>query len=252
MRNKYITISPATAIGIVMLLILLFVSTVSALNVNASEKEYAASDTVTVSGSHTIYISPDKAEIHLGVQTTDKDSKKAQDENAKTVNAIIAKLKELGVKEKSITTSMYNIYQEYDYEKNEPTGFNVSTSLTVKDLEIESVGNILSECVSAGATEIQYISYKCSNYDEEYENALTEAVAAAKKKAEVLAKATGRSVGDVQAIVEGYQDTSARFVNKSYSMGEEAVMAESADVSIMPEDSEITANVTITWYLKIE
>lgn len=250
MRNKYITISLATVIGIVML-IMLFASAVTALNVKAAETESSTSNTVTVSGSHTVIVSPDKSEIHLAVTTKNDTAAKALEQNSKDVTKVIEALKELEIKEKSIVTGSYNIYQDYDYEKNEPSGFNVSTSLIVKDQNIDKTGEVISAAVGAGATEVQYISYTCSNYDEEYENALTDAVAAAKKKAEVLAKAGGKSLGSVQAIVEGYQDTSARYVNKSAATEEVAVEAAmDASVPIMPEDSEIVANVTVTWYLK--
>lgn len=250
MRNKYITISLATVVGIVML-IMLFASAVTALNVKAAETESGASNTVTVSGSNTVYVSPDKSEIHLAVTTKKDTAAKALEQNSKDVAKVIEALKGLEIKEKSIVTGSYNIYQDYDYEKNEPSGYNVSTSLIVKDQEIDKTGDVISAAVGAGATEVQYISYTCSNYDEEYENALTDAVAAAKKKAEVLAKAGGKSLGSVQAIVEGYQDTSARYVNKSVAVEEAAAdVAMGSSVPIMPEDSEIVANVTVTWYLK--
>ena len=230
-------------------LLLLIVLLISSSNVRAADDN--KTDTVTVSGSYTIYVSPDKAELHMAVTTKDSTAAKAQDKNTKDVNAVIKKLKELGVNEKSIITSGYNIYQDYDYEKNEPNGYNVTTSLTVKDIDIDQAGSILSEAVAAGVNEVQYISYSCSKYDEEYENALTGSVAAAKKKAEVLAKAANKSLGDVQTIVEGYQDTSARY--KSAAV-EEAVVMDSdggaVPVTLNPGDSEITANVTVTYYLK--
>lgn len=250
MRNKYINLSLASVIGIVML-IMLFASAVTALNVRAAETESAASDTVTVSGTHTVYVSPDKAEIHVAVNTKGDTAAKAQEQNSKEVSGVIEALKKLDIDEKSIVTGNYNIYQDYDYEKNKPSGYNANTSLIIKDVEIEETGKILSAAVSAGANEVQYISYTSSKYDEEYENALTDAVAAAEKKAGVLAKAAGRSLGKVQAITEGYQDTSARYVNKSVAMEEAAVeTAAGMDVPIMPGDSAITANVTVTWYLK--
>ena len=152
--------------------------------------------------------------------------------------------------EKSIITSGYNIYQEYDYEKNEPAGYTVSTSLTIKDIEIDMAGTILSDAVAAGVNEVYYISYSCSSYDEKYEEALTDAVLAARKKAEVLAKAADRILGDVQSITEGYQNTSARYVNKSIAIEEAAMDTAAGSVSLNPGDSEITASVTVTYYLK--
>lgn len=251
--RKNITISLAAVIGAVMLIVLL-ATAAAATNVHAGETENT--DTVTVSGTHTLMITPDKAELHFGVTTTDKTAKKAQEENSKQVDEIIDRLEELGVKEKNIATNGYNIYPNYSYdEENEEEkieGYTASTSLTVKDVKIDNAGIFISEAVAAGVTEVQYISYTCSNYDEEYENALTGAMEAAEKKAEVLAKAAGRTIGTVANITEGWQDTSARYIN-DYKMAEMAETEEAIDstgVTIMPEDSEITANVTVTYYLK--
>ena len=73
---------------------------------------------------------------------------------------------------------------------------------------------------------------------------------AARKKAEVLAKAADRILGDVQSITEGYQNTSARYVNKSIAIEEAAMDTAAESVSLNPGDSEITASVTVTYYLK--
>lgn len=248
MKKRNITISLAAAIGTIMLIVL--VMSASASSVRAAGTEGTPADTVTVSGSYTIYTAPDKAELHVGVTTKESTAAQAQEKNTEEVNAVIKKLTELGVKEKSIVTSGYNIYQDYDYNNDRPSGFVVSASLTIKDIEIDQAGSILSEAVAAGVNEVQYISYTCSNYDEEYEKALADAVAAAQKKAEVLAKAANRSVGGVQSIVEGYQNTDARYMNKSIGVEEAAMDTAAAAVTLNPGDSEITANVTVTYYLK--
>ena len=249
MRNRRFALSRVAVLGLTIFMIM-FVSFVGASIVNADETETESADTVTVSGSYTIYTAPDKAELYVAVTTKDSKAAGAQTKNTKDVDAVIQKLKELGGNEKSIITSGYNIYQEYDYEKNEPAGYTVSTSLTIKDIEIDMAGTILSEAVAAGVNEVYYISYSCSSYDEKYEEALTDAVLAARKKAEVLAKAADRILGDVQSITEGYQNTSARYVNKSIAIEEAAMDTAAGSVSLNPGDSEITASVTVTYYLK--
>lgn len=252
--RKNITVSLAAVIGAVMLIVLL-ATAAAATSVHAGEAENA--DTVTVSGSHTLFITPDKAELHFGVTTTEKTAKKAQEKNTEQVDRIIGSLKEIGIKEKSIATNGFNIYPNYNYSdesgKEKIDGYTASTSLTVKDVQIDDAGRTISEAVAAGVTEVQYISYTCSNYDEEYENALTGAVEAARKKAEVLAKAEGRTVGSVSNITEGWQDTNARYTNDyklASSEMEETAAGADMGVTLMPQDSEITANVTVTYYLK--
>lgn len=213
-----------------------------------------ASDTVTVSGKYTVYSTPDKAEIHLGVRTQEADAQTAQQKNTETVDKVIEAIKALGVDEKSIRTTGYNIWQEYNYETDKVRGYTVTTSLTIKDLEIDLAGSVISESIAAGVNEMNGISYSCSDYDKAYAEALASAVDAAKEKADVLAKAAGKELGDVQAIVEGYQDMSARYSRSNVTMDtatakEEAALGSMA-ASVMPGESEINAEVTVTYYLK--
>ena len=218
--------------------------------VSVKAESAQASDTVTVSGKATVYVTPDKAEINVGVQTIESTAAKSQQKNTEDVNKVLEALKKLGIDEKSIRTTGYNMYQMYDYEKDEISGYNVTTYLTIKNLDIDKAGDVLSEAVSAGANQMYGISYTCSTYDKAYEEALSAAVEAAKTKAAVLAKAAGRSLGDVQSLVEGWQDTSARYSSSNVMM-EAAAIAEDAGagISIMPGESEIEADVTVSWYL---
>ena len=207
-------------------------------------------DTVTVSGKYTVYVTPDRAQVNLGVRTNEETAVLSQEKNTEIVNSVIDAIRALGVEEKSIRTTGYNIWQEYDYNSNKVKGYTVSTSLTIKDLEISQAGSVISEAIAAGANQMNGISYSCSTYDEAYEEALASAVSAAHKKAEVLAGAADKTLGDVQSLQEGYQDTSARYKNSNVSMDtvEEAALG-SAAVSVMPGESEVEAEVTVTYYL---
>ncbi len=205
--------------------------------------------TITVSASKSVKLVPDMAQFAFGVTNTDKDAAKAQKANTKAINDIISKLKKLGVDEKSITTSNYSMYPQYDYSNNkqELTGYQVRTTLTVKDQTIGDAGTIIAQCVDAGINDIDYINFLCSGYDDAYQEALAEAVKATKTKAETMAKAAGKKLGDVINIAEGYQDISASYSNKASGSG---MMAAAEDLSFMAGESEISANVTVTYEIR--
>jgi uncharacterized protein len=206
---------------------------------------------VTVCGSGSVKVVPDMAEFVFGVTSTDKDAAWAQKKNAESIDKVIAKLEELGVDEKSITTSGYSIYPQYDYssDKQELTGYEVRTTLTVKDQKIEAAGKIISECVEAGINDFDYINFLSSEYEEAYQEALTQAVKAARKKAEVLAAAAGMKLGDVIMMTEGYQDTSASYT-RTKGTAAMALDASAADMSLMAGESEISATVTVAYEMR--
>ncbi len=204
--------------------------------------------TITVSASKSVKVVPDMAQFAFGVTNTDKDAAKAQKANTKAINDVISKLKKLGVDEKSITTSNYSMYPQYDYSNNkqELTGYQVCTTLTVRDQTIEDAGNIIAQCVDAGINDIDYINFLCSGYDDAYQEALSEAVKATQTKAETMAKAAGKKLGDVITITEGYQDTSSSYTNKASG----STMMAAEDLSFMAGESEISANVTVTYEIR--
>lgn len=204
--------------------------------------------TVEVSSIGKITVIPDMAELTFGIDTEDTDVEYAQEKNSRETEKVIEKLKDLGVDERSIKTSGYDIYSQYDYDddgESRVSGYTVSTMLTVSDIKVEDAGHIISQCVKAGINSMNGISYSCSGYDEAYKEALAKAVKAASEKAEVLAEASGKKLGDVVTIVEGYQNTDLEYryldaeaLKNSY---------ETADAVIMPGESDVEADITVTY-----
>ena len=226
----------------------------------AAEKagEAAAQRTVTVVGNGSVFDTPDRADISFSIRTEETTAREAQLKNTEAVDAVYAKLEELGVEEKNIKTRGYDLYPVYDYSSNveKITGYMVNTRIAVTDRTIEETGALLSEIVAAGANGIDSVSYSCSKYEEDYSEALTKAVDAARVKALTLAAAAGKELGDVVTISEGYQDMTYRSVatasyNKAmFDRVEESAEEAGSSVQVMPGEAEITAQVTITYELK--
>ncbi len=218
---------------------------------SGTEAGGTAVPTVVVNGTSSVQMVPDRAQISFGVSTEGATAKAAQEQNTKDVNAVLAKLKELEVKDESIQTSGYDMYPQYDYSEDSNgkiIGYSVQTTLTVKDLEIADAGNILTECVAAGINNVTDVSYSSSKYDESYQQALKEAIQSAEAKAKVMAEASGMTLGPVTVMSEGYQDDSARYLRKA--MNETMATADAASVSVMPGEIQIQANVSVTYQLQ--
>ncbi len=200
---------------------------------------------ITVSARSEVKVVPDKATIGVGVDTEAADAETAQSENAKLVNAVIARLKELGVDEKSIQTSWTNLSPVWDYESSEEhiRGYSMNTRLQVSDLDIDAVGQIMQECVTAGATSVDGPNFFASSYEEAYQEALTAAVAASRPKAEAIANASGVTLGGVVGVTEGYQDYSIAY-------GASATMdaaATEAAMDVEPGELSVEATVTVSY-----
>ena len=208
-------------------------------------------NTVTVTAKGSVRETPDMAAISLGITTNESSAEKAQKKNTESVNKVKEKLKALGVEEKSLQTSGYDIYPQYDYNSNKITSYQVTTTLTVSDQKIADTGRLITEAVAAGANNINSVTYTCSTYDEKYQEALQAAVSAAKEKAQILAEAAGKTLGELSVLVEGYQDTSAQYDPTVSGKTMAMASAEAADsMQMEPGQMSIDANVTVTYSMQ--
>ena len=247
MRN-IIRITLCAALGIAVLLGSAVCGAASAESAPASEPV----PEVTVSASSTVRLAPDKATVSFGVTTQEQTAELAQSKNSEAVQNVIDVLTGRGVEEKSIRTTYYSMYPQYDWSdggEQRIIGYYVSTSMSVQDQNIEDLGTLLSACVAAGITNIDNVSFLCSGYDEAYRQALAQAVADSRLKAEALAQAAGKTLGEPVTITEGWQDTYARYEQASgmaFSI-EAAKDSGAATPSLQPGETEIVANVTVTY-----
>ena len=215
----------------------------------AEEKENVQVEaTLTVTGSGIATVTPDKASIAIGVQTADSSSKTAQDKNSKDVNNVIGALLDYGVKEKDISTSSFDLYANYDYSKDvsELTGYTATTMLTVKNLDVKDVGELLEKAAEAGVNQVNGISFDYTETEAAYDKALDAAMDRAQEKAEKLASREGCRLGKILSVSEGDSNGSAAYTGaRAYK---ESAMADGG-MNVMPGESDVTATVTVTYQL---
>lgn len=209
---------------------------------------------ITLNASETVKVVPDKAEITYGITTENADAVACQQENAARLDQLLEYLKGAGIAENSIKTSGFSMDPRYDWSDNKQTliGYEMRTMVTVTDISMDQVGSLLSKGVENGANEIETVSYFSSEYDKVYAEALTRAVDQARGKAEALAAAAGRKVGDVLNIQEYGNDGYGRYVDADYRLSGTQNKYESAslaDMGVMPGEMEVTASISIDFAL---
>ena len=213
---------------------------------------------IVVTGQDEVRVSPDMAQMVFEVRTQAATAQECQQKNGEDLNAAVEVLKGLGVEENSMQTSAYGMNPIYDWNSStqEITGYEMSTSLTVSDIPIDQAGTMISQAIAAGVNSLDSVSYFCSTYDESYQEALNKAVAVAQNKAQALAEAGGRTLGEVISIEEYGYNPSQRYAGGSANLVREesgagaANMAAAADMSVMPGEIQVEAQVTVTFSLQ--
>lgn len=207
----------------------------------------AENATITVTGSASVTLKADYARISVGVSSKAATVEQAANENNAAIFAVIEALKEAGVAEEDIATSNYSVYAEYDYASfggQKLTGYNVTNQLTVIIRDMEHIGATLDKATAAGANNIYNIEFLSTKADEAQDEATVYAVQDAMRRAKLLASAAGLNLGGIKSI----SDTVASYgiVTRSYASKLDAV----AGNSILPDDTSVSASVTIVFELK--
>ena len=207
----------------------------------------AENATITVTGSASVTLKADYARISVGVSSKAATVEQAANENNAAIFAVIDALKEAGVAEEDIATSNYSVYAEYDYASfggQKLTGYNVTNQLTVIIRDMAHIGATLDKATAAGANNIYNIEFLSTKADEAQDEATVYAVQDAMRRAKLLASAAGLNLGGIKSI----SDTVASYgiVTRSYASKLDAV----AGNSILPDDTSVSASVTIVFELK--
>ncbi|MCI9181540.1 MAG: SIMPL domain-containing protein [Lachnospiraceae bacterium] len=213
--------------------------------------ERTESQTITVSGRETVKTVPDMAEIVYAVSTQEKDAAACQKANTEKVNQLLAALKALGIEEKSIQTSGYDISPRYDWDKNgEIVGYEATTQVTVSDISLAQVGEVLEESVESGVNQVQSLAFLASDYDKSYQEALKMAVNQAQEKAQALADASGCTLGRPIHITEHGSDQSTRYVNVNAVQSMKREAAADMAMSVMAGEIDVEASISVDFAIQ--
>lgn len=165
----------------------------------------AADKTVTVTGEATISVAPDTAMIRIGVTSQGKTAREASDTNAQKMTLVLGAIRDSGIADRDVQTSRLTLQPQYDPNKAGPArllGFQVTNQVTVKIRDIDKLPNILDKAIGAGANEMSGIEFVVSEQSKLLDQARDEAIADARRKAELYAKAAGAKLGPVMTIAE--------------------------------------------------
>ena len=200
---------------------------------------------LTVIGTATVTFQPDMAELSVGVETHGETVSGAVETSAETMNAIMTALQAAGVEAGDLSTSNYYVGMDYSYDTMPAklVGYYVSHTLNVIVRDIDQIGAVIDAATAAGANQVYGVNFRSSQQGDSYDRALTLAIQEGMRKAQLMAIASGRSLGQLRDIEEsGIQAYSVRAAFDT--------AAKASGTSIMPEELSVTASVTMTYELR--
>jgi uncharacterized protein YggE len=197
-------------------------------------------------------LTPDIAYIYVGVHSEDKDATQAVSANSEGTQKVIDALVAAGIAEKDIQTTNFSVYPRQDFgpsgETLDTITFVVDNSVYVTVRDIDKLGDVLNEAMSAGANSISGISFDVEDKSAALSDAREQAIADAQSQAEELADAAGVTLGEIHAI-NAYSSYPPQ---PFYGLGEAggSAMEAAASVPISPGQLTITMDVNVVYEIE--
>jgi uncharacterized protein len=217
-------------------------------------REPAPVDTISVTGTGHVPLTPDRYSFTATVQTTAPTVEEAVNDNNQKVAAAIAALKAAGAKAEEIQTANFSIYPQQDYSQQQQgkpprvIGYQVSNSVTVTRKQVSDAGRLLQAAISAGVNQTSGLSFSVSDPSRGRDEGLRAAFAEAHAKASLFATAAGRTLGPAIAISEiGSTQPQPRPMMARNVMAAQVV---SAEVPVESGTTELTFTVSVVFAMR--
>lgn len=201
--------------------------------------------TLTVSGDALVEAAPDRAVVRIGVQTDGSTAEATLSEHEQDVQRVLTAVRGLGIADREIEIEALSLGERW-VEGGRRDGFTATriVAVTVDDLRL--VPELVATAVAEGANRLDGLAYTLQDPDRYEDQALEEAFARAREKAQRLAAASGARLGDV---VEVHEQGTTPPVPIAYLRAEMS-MSPPMPGAYSAGTSEVRAAVVVTFSLE--
>ena len=213
------------------------------VNVRSATTNSSLDTAVLASGDATVTKKPDLAIVSAGIDAQSGTASAAQRDLASKAAKLIARIKQLGVQDKDLSTSGYWIGPVYGPTGQTVTGYRASEQLQVKWHNVDTVGATLDAIVQQGGATNLSVSFGLNDPKAAQAEARALAIADARSKAQAMASAAGVGLGQVIRVTDtasAYRSPSPYF---SFSAAAAPDKSTVTQVPLGELDIEVTVEV---------
>lgn len=201
-------------------------------------------NTVSVIGTGTVNIIPDKVLINSRIEHTGKSAVEVKKQNDKVVNDVIKYLKSQGIASENIQTEYIRLNKEFNYNTKD-TFYSANQAISIELQDLKKYEDIMSGLLNSGLNRIDGIEFMTSKKDELQSEARKKAVLDAQMKAKEYAAALGQEIGKAIRISE-IQTDHYQPVYRVMEMKQDS----SEQETIAPGEMEVRVKVNVDFLLK--
>jgi uncharacterized protein len=201
---------------------------------------------ISVTGEATLSVVPDLAQIEAGVTSEAKTARAAAEANNAAMGQVLLAVKGAGIADKDVQTAQLSLQPQS--APNHPggppniVGYRASNRVTIRLRDITILAKLIDTLVGAGANDIGGINFMVSGASKLRDQAREEAIADARRKAEIYARAAGVTLGSPLSIVE---ESSPGPMPFRKTMGGMAALA-----PVAQGEETLAVTVNVSWAIK--
>ena len=213
----------------------------------------AERDSISVNGHASAEIAPDMATLYGNLEKRAAVAEMARENLAKEMAAFKHVLLGQMITGQDIQTVRYTLQPEYSYEKGKRrlTGYVARADYKVRIKNLEKLGTVIDKSIGCNFT-VDRVDFGLNNRSLFENSLLEEAVANARSKAAVVARAGGRTLG--RLIHAGFSTSGnvTHTMNRNMMMAKAASLdaAEASPTELDPGVITVNANVDLEFALE--
>lgn len=204
--------------------------------------------TLSVTGSGKVTVVPDLATVQLGVAIERPTAKAARQAAAAAMTRVVDAIRKLGIDDSDIATANVSLGPVYDYPNNTSPhirGYQLQNAVTVTIRNLDQLGDVIDDGVTAGATRVDGISFDVADRAAAEAQAREAAVKDAKARADTLATGLGVRITGVASVAE--QVSTPVWYGRDFAGA--SALAPDASTPVMPGSTDVTIKVTVSFLI---
>jgi uncharacterized protein len=205
--------------------------------------------TLSIAGNAEVHAVPDAALVSTGVVTESETAAAALKANSAALTKVLDAIRALGVEAKDLQTSglslearTYRPVSSSATDRPRIIGYTAANEVTVRVRDLVKLGDLLDKVTLAGANRINGIEFIVSNQEGLLDEARQKAVADAKGKADLYARAAGFTLGKVMSLTE-------EGVPSPRPMARAMAASVAAPVPVEAGEMTLSVRVRVVWSL---
>lgn len=209
---------------------------------------------ITVKGIGTVKVRPDLVLMTMNLKSQMYEYDQTMELAAKSVNKIISAVKSIGFDKEDLKTNDFNVrphYEQYTDKnnnyKNRFNGYLCEQNLMLAfDLDTKMISNVLNALAKTEVNPGLDIKFSVKDETAINEELIIQATKNAKRKAEILAKASGVSLGELISVDYNWKDLYP-YSPTNYDLNDNHLLRTARMPEMEPEEINVKDTATFVW-----